>query len=248
MINDLPMTVSYNERQSSAVLNSSLGRWVLEVGECKESGSYRYCFLTFDDSERVVYRSGVEYPALQIRVEELAPELKITRSISSSTIDLGDRAEIMVTIENRGDKPAFGIVYEDRMPQGIVVIQASGAQRYPQFVRWEGTLSPHKTVTFKYIVEARGFVDDELRADIHYSDGEQQHTVEIDPLVLQVTLPFSFEQELTPEDLVVNTEILYRMTIQNDLHQPLHIDEFIRAIISEHIFEIGIVISRLFAN
>ncbi|HLC66126.1 MAG TPA: hypothetical protein VJK52_00620, partial [Candidatus Nanoarchaeia archaeon] len=146
MINDLPMTVSYNERQSSAVLNSSLGRWVLEVGECKESGSYRYCFLTFDDSERVVYRSGVEYPALQIRVEELAPELKITRSISSSTIDLGDRAEIMVTIENRGDKPAFGIVYEDRMPQGIVVIQASGAQRYPQFVRWEGTLSPHKTV------------------------------------------------------------------------------------------------------
>lgn len=215
--------VVYKAGRATAVIEGPLGRAVLEQGACKVTDDYRFCFIEVD-SGRAEYRNGEEYPGLKLKIERLSPDVHLTRSMSTSEIALGERADITVTLENTGDKPAFNVRYADRLPPGIAVVTAGSLERFANGVQWSGVLSPKKSMTVKYTIEAKGFAEGEAQATLVYFDGESTHEVESDPLRISVTLPFEIEQEFSPEDFGLNTDVTYKLQLRNTLHRPIEID------------------------
>src|SRR3989344_3901444 len=204
-------------------VNGPLGKYLLQVGECKHSEQYEVCSDEIDHDDRVEYRSGKEYPGLRITIKELEPQIVIERSTKTPTVDLGQRAEIIVILKNTGDKPALQVRYVDRFPPGVTVVSSNDLTNGRDHVEYTSVMSEGKTVTLKYTIDFKEFVEFSSQATAYW--GEEQESVQSDVIEFRVNPPFKITQELKPEKSELNVPMTYTLNLQNLIKREVTISK-----------------------
>ncbi|MDP2750951.1 MAG: hypothetical protein Q8O89_09040, partial [Nanoarchaeota archaeon] len=124
---------------------------------------------------------------LDVKFYQLKPDVKVTRTISSSFPFLMDEVEVTVVITNiLGDIDATDFVYMDAYPEEFVFTYLDNVQAKDNVISWNGRVrkGSDNSVTLKYKFKIKKKVDISLRGEYYYFDGEKmtdrQYTYAID--------------------------------------------------------------------
>jgi len=131
---------------------------IISFGDCKYYEDYKFCFSDrrFDLDEgygSIDYAKDKEYHQVQITVykkEVDLDDLTITRIISAEEVIVGDPIDVTVTLSNSNLEPFFGVSYIEEIPEGILISNFLGADKYGNTLRWQGNLDKNGRAVFTY--------------------------------------------------------------------------------------------------
>jgi len=170
--------------------------YVINLGECKEQGLSKYCYVQSaypGDKDHIKYAAGEQYYGYQISVEELAPKLTIKRIMSKNSPRLGESVDVEVTVENTGEYSVNYFLYNESVPEGILVDGSSART----FLHTQKTLAVGDTDRFTYRLQATDYVSANLQPRITYQYGTAKYNMTVPAISFVVDTPYRIDRHIT---------------------------------------------------
>ncbi|MBU1029626.1 MAG: hypothetical protein ABIC91_00160 [Nanoarchaeota archaeon] len=214
------------------ILHKNTELFFIKNGTCEETTYYQYCFMGLKldiptygrwNQERFAWDS-----AIKVEIYSKKPSLEVTRTISETKVDLGEKAKISIEIKNNGKLRIDNIFFQEVIPKGVEIV----SQRYDYlelkdrtFV-WKGYLYPNETISFSYSVKTISYNKTEFSsATVSYHYEELDYTKGLSKLTLEVDSPYTYSEEFKPADLNWGETMTYTMTVKNtDEKDRLNLD------------------------
>ncbi|MFH1649556.1 MAG: hypothetical protein ABIA93_03335 [Candidatus Woesearchaeota archaeon] len=189
--------------------------FIIPLYSCKEDEYFRYCFDGVDCKTRIKYEGGEQYPAVKISVWKLEPELKITRTFSTTSPEFGQDVDVSVTVKNDGNEEATNIMYVDLYPKTFKLLRSDALLADGNKVVWNGWVRPGEEKTFYYIIKPIAYTEFTTKANITFRYGDKKASLQSSASTIKVQTPYEIKLN-TPTTMGVNELSTVVLTITNN--------------------------------
>jgi len=162
----------------------------------------------------------------QLTIYELTPTLTVTRTISSSEIDVNQIATITVSITNSGGGAATNFSYVDEFPDEIEMYDADGISIVDNSVVWTGYINPSGEISFTYDLKAVGEIDRSFKARMTYFDGVEDQEEFTSALSLEANPVITLKVETADDSIYLGEDTNLTINFTNKDAGSIDVDYF----------------------
>lgn len=141
---------------------------------CEVTPTYIFCV---DDTREGNFDYWWRYYRLEykVRVEEKVAKLELSRSVTPTSVLVGQYIDITMTIENTGSVLASDVHFEDVFEHFEIVL-TENCLRGENAVIWDGSLQPEESISCDYQLRASEEVTSSPQATVTYYNGKSTAT------------------------------------------------------------------------
>ncbi len=228
----------YNDYEGVRLSSNKYGSIIIDTeGSSATHGVYTYTLDSITQDGDTI--------SFEITVEKEKGEVSLSREASNSSGTLGDMIEVTVTIENGGSSTET-IKYTEDLPSEVSRVgtpeitkgTSTSSQRSSNAdIYWDGILYEGESATIVYEIKLEKYPSDGSTisldgATLTYKDSSGSYNESVDEVTISLSDPVSVSFELLTdeEDLKVNQEAEYTVTISNNLAKTATISSFLLTI------------------
>lgn len=189
-----PFVVSL-EDHDKVMLKYGDNYFFIKRGECKEIYNLRFCFgnTRWDIDEKK--------EKINLTVYSIEPVLTVTRTISKSTLLIGEEADITTIIENDEGLSAEDAFFIDTFTPEFKITDVD----YPCSIRdnsvyWKGYIKENDAKECKYTIKALDEIERSFKAKVEYYDGMEIQEEFSDAITIKVLPLLDIRTELNETD------------------------------------------------
>jgi hypothetical protein len=232
-------TITIEEQTFAIYLSTKLNEIVADYGSgslfiannsCASTDLARICLdnVQYDFTDRV--------SKIQIRGISLAPDITITRSVSSDEFLVGDETVFTATITNEGGL-ATNITYTEEVPKEFTVTETDGVTFKDGKVTWNGKLQEGESFVIIYNVKAKNPFDGGLVASLTYHDGLRLNTLYSSKITLKTTPSIILSNKIGATTTLLGERNNVTVNLSNRFGENVNVENL------EIIFDPGIMIT-----
>jgi hypothetical protein len=187
-----------------------------------------------DDWAMVDPRTKRITPGIKMIVNDLSPEIEVTRSVDDSTVYLGQKAIVNLNIKNNGDSKVEGFKVFEAYPLHMEIVSIKGDKTVREgssVVTKIAVLQPGDSIDIEYVIRPIEDIDVSLKATFEYDylGTKIEETTAI--LSLNVEEVLDYESTFLPESPALQNETTLIANLTNkDTSDSIMIREFHMAI------------------
>ena len=201
---------------------------LIDLLSCGDDGDISYCFDDVETEDREVNISGglflKEVNRITLSVYKRMPEITLDMESEETDLQLNDRTEATITLENVGDKDATDVRFEMTLPDEIE-LQSTTMTRLGDKLIWTPRIKKGDMEKATLVFKTNQFSDISLDGVVKYSTGMGTETDE-DSLDFTVRTPFNISVNLSDSLVEVNERVDLILKITNtDTSESLTIND-----------------------
>lgn len=218
---------------------------VLQYDECETTSSYEWCFsnASYDDDNIMIDETGQLQPGIRLDMTAFAhtSDLDVSRSFSSTDLNLKENVNVTITLENSGDIPISTLDIVEPIPKGFELVSTDSFFHHvvsEDILKSSFKLYPDVQRNRSYTLKAVEYGSASTRTNITYQpENEDEQETHFSSTTLKVPSPYSLSftsfdssfdkgdsttlkfgiknkenEELTMERLVVTTPLNVKVT------------------------------------
>jgi hypothetical protein len=219
---------------STVLLQVNQNTFILRAGECKETGTKDYCVIeifqdinTKDANAHIKFLNGKAYAGINIVVRTRGPDLKVTRTLSTSTPELGQDVTATVHIINDGNEPTDSFVYTETLSPGAEITSLSRGTNTARTVIYNFDIPVFGDVTFSYSFKISDYLDISLTPTVYYMYSGNNISVAVSATNIKVPKPYLFSASASPTSYEYGGDSVLKAKIDNKVSQRITIDELV---------------------
>ena len=188
------------------------GERIVENGSCESTNTYEVCL---DINEFSHYNHTLLEKEVYFRdiiISSFVAELNLTRVIEKTGFWIGESTEVMLRIQNIGERPTT-INFLDNYSDAFTVALPLKCNVQGNAVIWKGRLEQNEVQTCNYRITASSPGDFNSKAISTFNNGLEEQT-KTDSINLEVKeYPLQVKIELTPKNVTLGESQQYRSQV-----------------------------------
>lgn len=189
----------------------------IELSSCKHQDFRKFCYnSSFYDTQLKEYKA-------YLNIYYLKPEITIERTITDTSLEVGETSEITIQLENTGDEDAT-VEFYDELPRNAKITSVDNAEISGSSIIWEGEIEPDETYEITYEIKSMGSFDLYTKARAKYFDGLNEVTVFSEQANLVSLEPLEFELSFDKEEYGLNENVNLTIEITNNPEEDVDLN------------------------
>jgi hypothetical protein len=215
-VDDHVFKIGVNQPQYKVSVNAAgLGAIILYNNSCSELGNYSVCLKNISFLNHTGGTVDKDYYKALLEINQVLAFMSATKTVSKTSLLIGESAQVSVTILNSGSIPAKSIVYEENF-DNFVISEVSECTVFGNKIRWGGTLGTDisKKCVFTLTAIEGGSV--QTSGKIRYFNGRTTKEITTSATTISVAdYPLKATTNITKNCIEINQNVTYNITLKN---------------------------------
>jgi len=217
----------YVVNEDKAVISINDSGIVLVKGNCEKRGLFEVCFNGANVSYQNANKKDV-YSA-KVQIYGFLANIEINRTVTETSIHVGEESSISTIIKNTGEVEATGILYTEEIPEGLKLVTLSGCDNLLDNLLIINTeLESGESKTCNYTVTTLANRSYTPKANISYFNGKEIKVLNAPEIKIVVLGPYlGLDINISKEVPQLNEEFDFRITLTNtDINYSINVVSF----------------------
>lgn len=229
---DTIMVTHFDFYDPTVLLQVNKNTYIMREGDCKQTATRDYCITeifndidTQDEDAPIKFQGGVAYAGIKILVRTRGPDIKISRTFSTTSPELNQEVTVTVTVENTGDEGTDSFLYADSYPAGVIITSLSSGKSTPRSITYDLNFPVNEEKSFAYAFKVTDYLEFSTQPKAYFTYASQNTSVSVSSANIKVIKPYSFTATLSTNSFEVGEQATLNAKIENKVSEEINVDE-----------------------
>jgi len=223
----------YDFYDTTVILGVNERTYIIRDGECESSATKDYCITDiYQDRENateddpIKFQDNKIYAGVEVTIRDRGPDIILTRTFSNTSVTLGQEITISVTIKNNGSEGTDSFIYQETMPDGVIITSASSTADFTHHqLTFEANIAPSSQKTFSYTFELEDYNDFSSFATANYTYEGKSFGLKSSTAKVTIKKPYTMAITLSPASLEAYEEATFSLKLTNTYTEPITVNK-----------------------
>jgi hypothetical protein len=178
-----------------------------------------------DENDPIKFEGGVAYAGIEILVRTIGPDIKISRSFSTTSPELNQEVTVTVTIENTGSEGTDSFIYTDSYPAGVIITSSPNSKSTIHSITYDLDFPISTERSFTYAFKVNDYLQFTTQPIAYFTFAGENTNVSVSSANIKVIKPYSFTATLSLNTFEAGEQATLSAKIENDVSEEINVDE-----------------------
>jgi uncharacterized repeat protein (TIGR01451 family) len=230
---DVVMITHFDFYDPTVLLQINKNTYIMREGECKQTATRDFCVTeifsdinTQDEDAPIKFEGGVAYAGIKILVRTRGPDVKISRSFSTTSPELNQEVTVTVTVENTGDEGTDSFIYTDLYPAGVIITSLSSGKSASHSITYDLNFPVHEEKSFTYAFKVTDYLEFSTQPKAYFTFAGQNTSVSVSAVSVKVIKPYAFTSSISSNSFEVGEQATLNAKIENKVSEEINVEDF----------------------